>query len=118
MNVRPLHTEIDYHQALSRIEQLFDSVKGTVEGEELEVLSILVEDYEQRHFPIDSSDPLDAIRFRMDQIGLNQNDLAKIIGSRSRASEIMTGKRRLSLRMIRLLHDKLNIPAESLIGDR
>jgi HTH-type transcriptional regulator / antitoxin HigA len=118
MNVRPIHTEIDYNKALSRIEQLFDSVKGTAEGDELEVLSILVEDYEQRYFPIESPPPLDAILFRLDQMGLNQTDFAKIIGSRSRASEIMAGKRRLSLRTIRLLHDKLSIPAEVLIGDR
>lgn len=118
MKVRPLHTEIDYLQALSRIDQLIDAGRGTEDGDELEVLSILVEDYEQRHFPITSTDPIDAILFRMDQMGLNQTDLAKIIGSRSRASEIMTGKRSLSLRMIRVLHDKLNIPAETLINER
>ncbi len=92
-----------------------DAKRNTSEMDELEILSVLVEKYEDEHFPIASPDPIEAIKFRMEQMGLSQGDLAGIIGSRSRASEVLRGKRSLTINMIRLLHERLNIPAEILI---
>lgn len=115
MNIYPIHTEADYNTALNRIEEIFDAKPGTSEGDELEILGILVDEFEKRHFPIDAPDPVEAVKFRMDQLGLTQSDLARLVGSKSRASEILSGKRTMSLRVIRLLNRKLNIPAEVLI---
>lgn len=115
MRVRPIHTEKDYRDALSRIEELFDAKRGAEKGEELEVLGILVEDYEKKYFPVPDPKPLEAIKFRMEQLGLSQKDLSEILGSRSRASEILSGKRSLSLRQIKVISKKLDIPADVLI---
>src|SRR5690625_3466656 len=115
MNLKPIKTENDYNKALKRLEQIFNAKKGTKEGDELEILGILIEKYEEEHFPIDLPDPVEAIKFRMDQLGFNQKDLARIIGLKSRASEILNKKRKLSLSMIRTLSSKLNIPTEVLI---
>jgi HTH-type transcriptional regulator / antitoxin HigA len=115
MEIKLIKTENDYNQALERLELLFDAKKGTPEGDELELLSILIEQYENTHFPIDLPDPIEAIKFRMEQMGYNQNDLAKIIGLKSRASEILSKKRKLSLEMIRQLHTSLHIPTDVLI---
>ncbi|WGK95319.1 MULTISPECIES: helix-turn-helix domain-containing protein [Flavobacterium] len=115
MEIKLIKTENDYNQALERLEVLFDAKKGTPEGDELELLSILIEQYENTHFPIDLPDPIEAIKFRMEQLGYNQNDLAKIIGLKSRASEILSKKRKLSLEMIRQLHTSLHIPTDVLI---
>ncbi len=115
MNIKPLKTDKDYNQALKRLELIFDSEKGSAEGDELEVLGILVDQYENEHFPIGFPDPIEAIKFRMEQMGYNQTDLGKIIGLKSRASEILSRKRKLSLEMIRKLNVKLNIPTEVLI---
>lgn len=115
MEIKPIRTEYDYHQALEKLETIFDAKLGSTEGDELEVLGILIEKYENEHFPIDLPDPIEAIKFRMEQLGYNQNDLANIVGLKSRASEILNRKRKLSLEMIRQLHDKLNIPTEVLI---
>lgn len=98
-----------------RLESLFDAKKGTAKGDELEVLSLLVEKYEDDHFPIDLPDPVEAIKFRMEQMGMTQTDLANIVGQKSRASEILSRKRKLSLDMIRQLHKKLHIPTEVLV---
>lgn len=117
MNIYPLHTEADYNNALSRIDEIFDAKPGTPQGDELEVLGILIDEFEKRQFPIASPDPVEAVKFRMEQLGLTQTDLAKMIGSKSRASEILSGKRSLSLRIIRLLNQKLNIPAEILLQE-
>jgi HTH-type transcriptional regulator/antitoxin HigA len=117
MNIQPIRTELDYNLALARIEAIFDAKPGSSEGDELDILGILVEDYEKSHFRIDSPDPVEAVKFRMDQLGLTQKDLADLIGSKSRASEILSGKRAMSLRVIRLLNAKLRIPADVLIGD-
>ena len=100
---------------MERLEMIFDAKKGTPQGDELEVLSILIEKYEDEHFPIWLPDPIEAIKFRMEQLGYNQVDLAKVVGLKSRASEILNGKRKLSLEMIRQLHDKLRIPTDVLI---
>ena len=115
MKIKPIKSEYDYFQALSRLEKIFDAKKGTKKGDELEILGMLVENYENEHFPITLPDPIEAIKFRMEQLNYNQNDLAKVIGLKSRASEILNRKRKLSLEMIRKLHDKMKIPTEVLI---
>ena len=115
MNINLIKTENDYNEALKRLEVIFESKKGTPEGDELELLGILIDQYENEHFPISLPDPIEAIKFRMEQMGYNQNDLAKIVGFKSRASEILNRKRKLSLEMIRQLHTTLNIPTEVLI---
>lgn len=115
MEIRPIKTEKDYNRALERLEEIFDAKIGSPEGDELEVLGILVDQYENEHFPIDLPDPIEAIKFRMEQLGYNQNDLADIVGLKSRASEILSRKRKLSLEMIRQLHERLHIPTDVLI---
>ena len=115
MTVKPIKTKKEYQHAMERLEVLFDSRKGTEEGDELEVLSILIEKYEDEQFSIGLPDPIEAIKFRMEQLGYNQVDLAKVVGLKSRASEILNKKRKLSLDMIRQLHDKLHIPTDVLI---
>ena len=115
MTIKPIKTEEDYHQAMQRLEFIFDASKGSPEGDELEILSILIEKYEDEHFPVELPDPIEAIKFRMEQMNYNQVELAKIVGLKSRASEILNRKRKLSLEMIRQLHEKLNIPTDVLI---
>ena len=115
MNIKVLKTEKDYNQALERLEKIFLSPVGTTEGEEAELLVFLIEKYEEEHYPIEAPDPIEAIKFRMEQLGMTKKELAEIIGYKSRVSEIFSRKRKLSLQMIRNLHDKLNIPYESLI---
>lgn len=115
MKIRPIKTENDYSQALDRLEDIFGAKEGTKEGDELEILGILIDNYENEKFPIDLPDPIEAIKFRMEQLGYTQNDLAKVIGLKSRASEILNKKRKLSLDMIRNLHDRMKIPTEVLI---
>jgi HTH-type transcriptional regulator / antitoxin HigA len=115
MNLKPIKTKRDYRQALDRLEVIFDAKKGTDQGDELEILGILIERYENEHFPIDLPDPIEAIKFRMEQMGYTQTDLARVVGLKSRASEILNRKRKLSLDMIRQLHEKLNIPTDVLI---
>ena len=115
MTLKLIKTKKDYQQALDRLELIFDAKKGTKEGDELEILGILIDQYESEHFPIDLPDPIEAIKFRMEQLGYTQTDLAKIVGLKSRASEILNKKRKLSLDMIRQLHEKLNIPTDVLI---
>lgn len=115
MNIKPIKTEKDYEAALAHLEQIFDAEKGSVEGDELEILSILIEKYEDEHYPIGYPDPIEAINFRMEQMGYNQTDLAKIVGLKSRVSEILNRKRKLTLDMIRILHNSLNIPTDVLI---
>ncbi len=115
MNIKLIKTENDYNQALERLEVIFDAKKDTKQGDELEVLSMLIEQYENEIFPIDLPDPIEAIKFRMEQMSYTQNDLAKIVGFKSRASEILNKKRKLTLEMIRQLHVALNIPTDVLI---
>jgi len=115
MNIKPIKTKKDYEQAMIRLENLFDAKKGTQKGDELEILSLLIEKYEDDKFPIDLPDPIEAIKFRMEQSGLTQTDLANIVGQKSRASEILNRKRKLSLEMIRQLHIKWRIPTEVLV---
>ena len=115
MNIRPVKTKKDYEQAMLRLENIFDAKKGTTKGDELEVLSLLIEKYEDEKFPIDLPDPVEAIKFRMEQMGLTQTDLANIVGHKSRASEILNRKRKLSLDMIRQLNQQWHIPTDVLV---
>lgn len=112
---RIIKTQTDYRRALQRIDQLMDARKGTAQGDELELLTVLVELYEKQRFPIDLPDPVDAIRFRMEQSSLTTADLKRYLGSRSRVSEVLNGKRPLSIQMIRRLHSGLGIPAAVLL---
>ena len=115
MNIKPIKSEKDYQMALQRLEVVFDAKSGSAEGDELELLGILISQYENEHFPIDLPDPIEAIKFRMEQLDYNQNDLARVIGLKSRVSEILNRKRKLSLDMIRKLHEVLHIPTDVLI---
>ena len=114
---RLIKNEQDHNKALSRIEQLMDAKPGTADMDELELMTALVEMYEERHFPISWPDPIDAIRFRMEQLGLGQKDLVAFIGSKSKVSEVLNGKRPLTLAMMRGLHKGLGIPAEVLLKE-
>lgn len=117
--IKPVKTKKDYEAALNRCYILMQKnlKPNTSEADELEILSILVENYERKHYPIPSPSPVDAIKYRLRQTGMDEKELNKILGGRSRKSEILSGKRKLSLNMIRELHDKLNIPAETLIAE-
>ena len=115
MDVKPIKTESHYDAALAQIAKLMDAGRNTAEGDHLDVLVTLVEAYEDRHWRVDPPDPIEAIKLRMQQRGLSRRDLEKLLGSRSRVSEVMNRKRPLTMQMIRRLHSKLGIPAESLI---
>jgi len=117
MEIKPIRNEADYKNALERLEVIFDAKRGTKEGDELEILSILIDNYESENFPIEMPDPISAIHFRMEQMGLKQKDLVEMIGFKSRVSEIMNKKRKLTLDMIRKLNTSLKIPTEVLIQD-
>lgn len=117
MNIKVIKTEGDYNKALKRLEVIFDAPVNTSEGDEAELLGILIEKYEDEHYPIEAPDPIEAIKFRMEQMGMDKKDLAKVIGYKSRVTEIFTRKRKLNLKMIRRLHEKMNIPYESLISE-
>ena len=116
MNIKPIKTKKDYDNALKRIEELWGAKENTAAGDEFEILFTLVEAYEEKHYPIPPPHPIEAIKFRMEQGTINDKQLTKLLGGRSRKSEILSGKRKLSLNMIRTLHKELKIPAESLIN--
>jgi HTH-type transcriptional regulator / antitoxin HigA len=115
MNIKPIRGEADYERALRRVEQLWHSPEGSAESDELDVLTTLIEAYEREHYPIELPDPIEAIKFRLEQKGKDSRALIGVIGQRTRVYEVMRGKRPLSLNMIRNLHEKLDIPAEVLI---
>ena len=115
---RVIKTEEDYQKALARIEELMDAEAAMPEGDELELLSALVGLYEEKQFPIALPDPLEAIKFRMEQMGLRQKDMVSYLGSKSKASEILNGKKHLTLGMMRALHRNLGIPADVLLHSR
>lgn len=115
--LKPIRNEEDYEKALEVMNQVFDAEEGTPEADVRDVLAVLIEDYEDKHYEIDVPDPITALKFRMEQAGLTQKDLVPLLGSRSKVSEVLSGKRELSLRMIRALHSHLGIPAEVLISD-
>ena len=114
MNIKPIKSERDYKAALKRMEQIFDVRPGTKEGDELEILAMLIEKYEDEHYPIEAPDPIEAIKFRMEQMGYKQKDLEEIIGYKGRVSEILNKKRKLTLEMIRKIHHTLNISTDIL----
>lgn len=116
MNISPIRNDADLHAAFNRLEKVFHAADGTPEADEMEILVTLIEAYEQKHYPIGPADPVDAIKFRMEQQGLTQKDLEPYIGSSGRVSEVLNRKRRLSLSMVKRLHDGLNIPYESLLS--
>ena len=115
MEIKAIKTEEDYNKSLKRLEEIFHAPIDSKEGDEAELLSILIEKYEDEKYPIEAPDPIEAIKFRMEQMQMTNKDLAQIIGYKSRVSEIFNRKRKLTLNMIRNLHDKMNIPYESLI---
>lgn len=115
MKIKPIRNEKDYQASLKRLEVIFDAKKGSDEGDELEILSILIDRYEKEHFPIGMPDPIEAIKFRMEQMGMKQKDLAEVVGFKSRVSEILNRKRKLTLDMIRKLSEALHIPTEVLV---
>lgn len=117
MNIRPIHSEADYEWALERIDGLWNAEPDTPEYDELDILATLVEAYEAKNYPIDAPDPVQALKFRMEQLGLHDNDLVPFMGQRSRVSEVLNYQRGLSLAMIRRLSQGLKIPAEILVRE-
>lgn len=115
MQVKMIRTKMDYQMAMERFEKIFNAKSGTKESEEADVLAILIKNYEDKTFVIDAPDPLDAIRYRMEQQGLSKNDLAMILGYKSRVTDLFNGHRKLNLSMIRKLHDRLHISLETLV---
>jgi HTH-type transcriptional regulator/antitoxin HigA len=117
MEIKVIKTEEDYNSALVRLEEIFDAPVNSPDGDEAELLTVLIEKFEEEHYPIESPDPIEAIKFRMEQMNMNKKDLAEVIGYKSRVSEILSRKRKLSLNMIRQLHKKLRIPYDSLLSE-
>lgn len=117
MKAKILKTREEYRAALARVESLMDAAPGSPEEQELDLWALLIERYEQEQFPIEEPDPIEAIKFRMDQLGLRRKDLESYIGPKSKVSEVMNRKRSLSLSMIRALHSRLGIPAEVLVQE-
>ena len=115
MNIKPIRNDDDLRAAFQRLELIYQAQEGTPEADEMDILVTLIEAYENKHFPIGVVDPVEAIKFRMDQQGLTQKDLEPFIGSSGRVSEVLNHKRRLSLNMVKRLHDGLHIPYESLL---
>ncbi len=116
MEIKPIKTEKDYNMSIKRIEELWGAKRDTPEGDELDLICTLVESYEMKHYPIAPPDPIDAIKFRMEQMGMTKADMVKYLGSQSRVSEILNGKRRLTLKMVKSLYKGLKIPAEILLA--
>ena len=117
MNIKPIKTETDYKKALKRLDVIFDAKKGTAESDEADVLGLLIDEYEKKHYPIEAPDPIEAIKIRMEEMQLKQVDLVNEIGGKSRVSEILNRKRKLTIEMIRNLTSKLNLSPELLIKD-
>ena len=117
MEIKPIKTEKDYQKALERLNEIFDAAKGSIESDEADILAILVDEYEKKHYPIEAPDPIEAIKIRMEELHLKQIDLVKEFGGKSRVSEMLNRKRKLTLEMIRFLNQKLNLSANILIKD-
>lgn len=117
MDIQPIKNEENYDNALAEIEALWGAEEGTKKGDKLDILLVLAEDYEEKHHQISPPDPIEAIKFRMEQMNLTRKDLEPFIGGRGRVSEVLNHRRGLSLSMIRNLHSNLSIPLESLISD-
>ena len=117
MEIKPIKTEKDYQKALERLNEIFDAAKGSIESDEADILAILVDEYEKKNYPIEAPDPIEAIKIRMEELHLKQIDLVKEFGGKSRVSEMLNRKRKLTLEMIRFLNQKLNLSANILIKD-
>ena len=117
MKIKILKTEGDYNRALKRVDVLFDAKPNTVEGEEFELLVLLIDKYEEEHYAIDLPHPIEAIKFRMEQMGLKQKDIVSCFGDKSKVSDVLNLKRKLNLNYIRNLHQKLHIPLDALVTD-
>ncbi len=117
MEIKPIKTEKDYENALKRLEVIFDANLNSKEGDEAEILAMLIEDYENKYYPIEAPDPIEAIKIRMEEMNLKQKDLIGIIGGKSRVSEILNKKKRLTVEMIRKLEKSLNISASILVNN-
>jgi len=117
MELKPIKTKTDYRAALKRLEEIFDAKRGTPESDELEILGLMVDNYENKHYPIEAPDPIEAIKIRMEEMHLKQIDLIPEIGGKSRVSEILNRKRRLTVEMIRKLATRLNLSSNLLIKD-
>ena len=117
MNIRPIKSESDYRQALKRLETIFDAAIGTPESDEADILGLIIDEYEKQHYPIEAPDPIEAIKIRMEEMQLKQVDLINEIGGKSRVSEILNRKRKLTVDMIRKLTIRLNLSADALIHD-
>jgi HTH-type transcriptional regulator/antitoxin HigA len=117
MNIEPIKTEDDYLMALKRLEAIFDAPVGTEESDEADILGLMIDDYEKKHYPVDAPDPIEAIKIRMEEMQLKQIDLVDAIGGKSRVSEVLNRKRKLTVEMIRKLTPKLHLSADLLIHD-
>jgi len=117
MNIAPIRTETDYRAALKRMEMIFDAPINTPDSDEADILGLLIDEYEKKHYPIDTPDPIEVIKIRMEEMQLKQKDLVSVIGSSSRVSDILKRKRKLTLEMIRKLNRQLNISPAILIND-
>ncbi|MDN4165792.1 transcriptional regulator [Cytophagales bacterium LB-30] len=117
MNIKPIRSEADYQEALERLEVIFDAKKGTSESDEADILGLLIDEYEKKHYPIEAPDPIEAIKIRMEEMQIRQVDLIAEIGGKSRVSEILNRKRKLTVEMIRNLATRLNLSAGLLIKD-
>jgi len=117
MKIKPVKTESDYKNALKRLDEIFDAPVGSPESDEADVLAVLIDEYEKKHFPIEAPDPIEAIKIRMEELELKQVDLVNEIGGKSRVSEVLNRKRKLTVEMIRKLARKLNLSADILISD-
>jgi HTH-type transcriptional regulator/antitoxin HigA len=117
MNIKPIRSDADYQLALMRLDEVFDAPVGSSEGDEADVLALLVDEYEKKHYPIDAPDPIEAIKIRMEELQQKQVDLVDAIGSKSRVSEVLNRKRKLTIEMIRNLTKRLNLSPDLLITD-
>jgi HTH-type transcriptional regulator/antitoxin HigA len=117
MNIKPIKSEADYKLALKRLEDIFDSPIGTLESDEADIVGLMVDDYEKKHYPIEAPDPIEAIKVRMEELQLKQVDLIDEIGGKNRVSEVLNRKRKLTIEMIRNLTKRLNLSPDLLIAD-
>jgi HTH-type transcriptional regulator/antitoxin HigA len=117
MKIKPIKSEKDYNKALERLEVIFDSAANTKEGDEADILSMLIDNYENQYYPIEAPDPIEAIKIRMEEMNLKQKDLVGVIGGKSRVSEILNKKKRLTVDMIRELERILHISASVLVNN-
>jgi HTH-type transcriptional regulator/antitoxin HigA len=117
MNIKPIKTEADYNLALKRLEEIFDSPIGTFESDEADIVGLMVDEYEKKHYPIEAPDPIEAIKIRMEELELKQVDLIDVMGGKNRVSEVLNRKRKLTIEMIRNLTKRLNLSPDLLIAD-